>query len=146
MAFKSRHETLPKTLNALKSTKIAGSEKRPTISHFQVIHIFLPIMPQRTAAHSTHRPIPQIPIIQPSHTASSRTTPSLPSTSRFMFFAKFLVNSQEAEAGMQTRKVDELGKVVLPRELREAVNINTDDTVTIEVDDSGRVILEKIAG
>jgi len=83
-----------KILNALKSTKIAGSEKRPAISYFQVFNIFLPIIPQSAAAHGARHPIPQNPIIPPSYPTSSHAIPPNPSTSRFMFFAKSFVNQQ----------------------------------------------------
>lgn len=41
------------------------------------------------------------------------------------------------------RKLDELGRVVLPQELRRLVDLNECDTVRITVE-QGRVILEKV--
>lgn len=41
------------------------------------------------------------------------------------------------------RPLDELGRVVLPKELRVNLNLNTKDKVEIFVDDEGRVILKK---
>ncbi len=41
------------------------------------------------------------------------------------------------------RPLDELGRVVLPKELRVNLNLNTRDKVEIFVDDEERVILKK---
>lgn len=41
------------------------------------------------------------------------------------------------------RKVDELGRIVLPKELRMTLNINEKDPLEIFVDDDGRIILQK---
>lgn len=41
------------------------------------------------------------------------------------------------------RKVDELGRIVLPKELRMTLNINEKDPLEIFVDDDGRIILKK---
>jgi len=41
------------------------------------------------------------------------------------------------------RKVDELGRIVLPKELRMTLNINEKDPLEIFVDDNGRIILNK---
>lgn len=41
------------------------------------------------------------------------------------------------------RKVDELGRIVLPKELRMTLNINEKDPLQIFVDDDGRIILQK---
>jgi transcriptional pleiotropic regulator of transition state genes len=44
-----------------------------------------------------------------------------------------------------SRKVDRLGRVVLPAELRKDLEINEGDLVDIAVDDDGRIVLEKVA-
>jgi len=44
-----------------------------------------------------------------------------------------------------SRKVDRLGRVVLPSELRKQLEINEGDLIEIAVDDSGRIVLEKVA-
>ncbi len=41
------------------------------------------------------------------------------------------------------RKVDELGRIVLPKELRVTLNINEKDPLEIYVDDDNRIILKK---
>ncbi|NLG92872.1 MAG: AbrB/MazE/SpoVT family DNA-binding domain-containing protein [Clostridiales bacterium] len=41
------------------------------------------------------------------------------------------------------RKVDELGRIVLPKELRMTLNIKEKDPLQIFVDDDGRIILQK---
>ena len=41
------------------------------------------------------------------------------------------------------RKVDELGRIVLPKELRMTLNINEKDPLEIFVDDDRRIILKK---
>ncbi len=41
------------------------------------------------------------------------------------------------------RKTDELGRIVIPKELRTALNINENDPLEIFVDDDGRIILKK---
>lgn len=41
------------------------------------------------------------------------------------------------------RKVDELGRIVLPKELRITLNINEKDPLEIFVDDDGKIILKK---
>lgn len=42
-----------------------------------------------------------------------------------------------------TRKVDELGRLVLPAELRASLGIESRDAVDIYTDDSGNIILHK---
>jgi transcriptional pleiotropic regulator of transition state genes len=44
-----------------------------------------------------------------------------------------------------SRKVDRLGRVVLPAELRKQLEINEGDLMEIAVDDSDRIVLEKVA-
>jgi len=44
-----------------------------------------------------------------------------------------------------SRKVDRLGRVVLPAELRKQLEINEGDLMEIAVDDDGRIVLEKVA-
>lgn len=41
------------------------------------------------------------------------------------------------------RKVDELGRIVLPKELRVTLNIKEKDPLEIYVEDDGRIILKK---
>ncbi len=41
------------------------------------------------------------------------------------------------------RKVDELGRIVLPKELRVILNINEKDPLEIYVDEDNRIILRK---
>jgi transcriptional pleiotropic regulator of transition state genes len=41
------------------------------------------------------------------------------------------------------RKVDELGRIVLPKELRNVLNIKERDPLEIFVDDENRIILKK---
>jgi transcriptional pleiotropic regulator of transition state genes len=41
------------------------------------------------------------------------------------------------------RKVDELGRIVLPKELRVTLNIHEKDPLEIFVDDDNRIILQK---
>lgn len=41
------------------------------------------------------------------------------------------------------RRIDELGRIVLPREIRTTLNINDQDPLEILVDDNGQVILRK---
>jgi looped-hinge helix DNA binding domain, AbrB family len=41
------------------------------------------------------------------------------------------------------RKVDELGRIVLPKELRITLNINEKDPLEIFVDEDGKIILKK---
>ena len=41
------------------------------------------------------------------------------------------------------RKTDELGRIVLPKEIRRTLNINTNDLIEILVDDDGQIILRK---
>lgn len=41
------------------------------------------------------------------------------------------------------RRVDELGRVVIPKELRTALNIKDDDPVEIFVGEDGAIILKK---
>jgi len=41
------------------------------------------------------------------------------------------------------RKVDELGRIVLPKELRVTLNINEKDPLEIFVDEDNRIILQK---
>ncbi|QEY34482.1 AbrB/MazE/SpoVT family DNA-binding domain-containing protein [Caproiciproducens galactitolivorans] len=41
------------------------------------------------------------------------------------------------------RKVDELGRIVSPKELRMTLNIKEKDPLQIFVDDDGRIILQK---
>jgi transcriptional pleiotropic regulator of transition state genes len=44
-----------------------------------------------------------------------------------------------------SRKVDRLGRVVLPAELRKQLEIREGDLIEIAVDDDGRIVLEKVA-
>lgn len=44
-----------------------------------------------------------------------------------------------------SRKVDRLGRVVLPAELRKELEINEGDLLEIALDDAGRIVLEKVA-
>jgi AbrB family transcriptional regulator, transcriptional pleiotropic regulator of transition state genes len=44
-----------------------------------------------------------------------------------------------------SRKIDRLGRVVLPAELRKQLEIREGDLMEIAVDDDGRVVLEKVA-
>ena len=44
-----------------------------------------------------------------------------------------------------SRKVDRLGRVVLPAELRRQLEIREGDLMEIAVDDNGRIVLEKVA-
>jgi AbrB family transcriptional regulator, transcriptional pleiotropic regulator of transition state genes len=44
-----------------------------------------------------------------------------------------------------SRKVDRLGRVVLPAELRKQLEIQEGDLIEIAVDDNGRIVLEKVA-
>jgi transcriptional pleiotropic regulator of transition state genes len=44
-----------------------------------------------------------------------------------------------------SRKVDRLGRVVLPAELRKQLEIQEGDLIEIAVDDNGRIVLEKLA-
>jgi transcriptional pleiotropic regulator of transition state genes len=44
-----------------------------------------------------------------------------------------------------SRKVDRLGRVVLPAELRKELEIDEGDLLEIAVDDDGRIVLEKVA-
>jgi transcriptional pleiotropic regulator of transition state genes len=41
------------------------------------------------------------------------------------------------------RKIDELGRIVLPKELRRTFHINEKDPLEIYVDEGGRIILKK---
>ena len=41
------------------------------------------------------------------------------------------------------RKVDELGRIVLPIELRRSLNIDVKDSLEIFVGDDGKIILQK---
>ena len=41
------------------------------------------------------------------------------------------------------RKVDELGRIVLPKELRVTLNINEKDPLEIFVDEDNRIVLQK---
>jgi transcriptional pleiotropic regulator of transition state genes len=43
------------------------------------------------------------------------------------------------------RKVDRLGRVVLPAELRKELESSEGDLLEIAVDDDGRIVLEKVA-
>ena len=42
-----------------------------------------------------------------------------------------------------TRKVDELGRVVLPIELRKSIDIQSGDEVDICIDENGNIVLQK---
>lgn len=42
-----------------------------------------------------------------------------------------------------TRKIDELGRFVLPAALRKKLNITPSDEITVHVDFRGRIILKK---
>lgn len=44
-----------------------------------------------------------------------------------------------------SRKVDRLGRVVLPAEIRKELEISEGDLLEIAVDDDGRILLEKVA-
>jgi AbrB family transcriptional regulator, transcriptional pleiotropic regulator of transition state genes len=44
-----------------------------------------------------------------------------------------------------SRKVDRLGRVVLPVELRKQLEISEGDLIEIGIDDDGRIVLEKVA-
>ena len=44
-----------------------------------------------------------------------------------------------------SRKVDRLGRVVLPAEMRKQLEIREGDLMDIAVDDEGRVVLDKVA-
>jgi transcriptional pleiotropic regulator of transition state genes len=44
-----------------------------------------------------------------------------------------------------SRKVDRLGRVVLPSELRKQLEIREGDLIEIAVDEEGRIVLEKVA-
>ena len=41
------------------------------------------------------------------------------------------------------RKVDELGRIVLPKELRNTLNINEKDPLEIYVDEDNKIVLKK---
>ena len=41
------------------------------------------------------------------------------------------------------RKIDDLGRIVLPKELRRKMNVNEGDPIEIFTDDSGRIILKR---
>lgn len=41
------------------------------------------------------------------------------------------------------RKVDELGRIVLPKELRSTLNINEKDPLEIYVDEDNKIVLKK---
>lgn len=41
------------------------------------------------------------------------------------------------------RKVDELGRIVLPIELRRSLNIDIKDSLEIFVEDDGKIVLQK---
>lgn len=41
------------------------------------------------------------------------------------------------------RKVDELGRIVLPKELRSTLNINEKDPLEIYVDEGNKIVLKK---
>lgn len=42
-----------------------------------------------------------------------------------------------------TRKVDELGRIVLPKELRRTLGINEKDPIEIFVEDNDKIVLKK---
>lgn len=42
-----------------------------------------------------------------------------------------------------TRRIDELGRFVLPADLRKKLNITPSDEITVHVDFRGRIILKK---
>jgi transcriptional pleiotropic regulator of transition state genes len=44
-----------------------------------------------------------------------------------------------------SRKVDRLGRVVLPAEIRKELEIAEGDLLEIALDDDGRIVLEKVA-
>jgi transcriptional pleiotropic regulator of transition state genes len=44
-----------------------------------------------------------------------------------------------------SRKVDRLGRVVLPAEIRKELEITEGDLLEIALDDAGRIVLEKVA-
>ena len=41
------------------------------------------------------------------------------------------------------RKIDNLGRIVIPKELRNTMKINVKDPIEIFVDESGNIVLEK---
>ena len=43
------------------------------------------------------------------------------------------------------RKLDKLGRIVLPKELRDSMNIQADDHMEIFMEDDGSIILRKYA-
>jgi AbrB family transcriptional regulator, transcriptional pleiotropic regulator of transition state genes len=50
-----------------------------------------------------------------------------------------------AQTSGVSRKVDRLGRIVLPAELRKELDINEGDLMEIAVDDDDRIVLEKVA-
>jgi len=44
---------------------------------------------------------------------------------------------------MQARKVDELGRIVLPIEIRKKLNVDTGDSLDVSIDETGTVLLRK---
>lgn len=44
---------------------------------------------------------------------------------------------------LATRKVDELGRIILPAEIRSSYEIKTGEKINICVDESGTVVLQK---
>ncbi|MFW6311079.1 MAG: AbrB/MazE/SpoVT family DNA-binding domain-containing protein [Nanoarchaeota archaeon] len=41
------------------------------------------------------------------------------------------------------RKIDDLGRIVIPKELRETMNINVKDPIEIYVTNNGEIVLKK---
>lgn len=44
------------------------------------------------------------------------------------------------------RKIDELGRIVIPKELRDKLNINTKDSIAIFVEGTGIILMRYIRG
>ena len=42
------------------------------------------------------------------------------------------------------RKIDNLGRIVLPKELRRTLEINSNDPLEIYVDDGGYIVIKKV--
>ena len=59
-----------------------------------------------------------------------------------MIYSKRKVMNGMKSTGI-VRKVDELGRIVLPKELRMTLNINEKDPLEIFVDEDGRIVLKK---
>ena len=44
---------------------------------------------------------------------------------------------------MQSRKVDELGRIVLPVEIRTRLGVESGDSLDVSIDETGTVLLKK---